>query len=84
MYQGYLSPAATACYTRAALRHYAASLNSSSWGAEGPSVLPGQGIIPDISKGRPLDKVSGDIEVGTWRLLGSPDWPPQRLNHDIV
>lgn len=75
----YLTPAATMCYTRAALRHYGASLDAASWGPEGPYVLPGQGIAPGVSKNTPKgEELKGDIEVGVWRLLGSPDWPPAR------
>lgn len=72
----YLTPAATMCYTRAALRHYAESLNTTSWNNVGPTVKAGHGILPDTSKGRIPFNVKGDIEVGVWRLLGAPNWPP--------
>lgn len=72
----YLTPAATMCYTRAALRHYAESLNATSWNNLGPTLKPGQGILPGSSKGRIPPGVKGDIEVGVWRLLGAPNWPP--------
>jgi hypothetical protein len=72
----YLSPAATMCYTRAALRYYAKSLDVDSFGSEGVSLIPGEGIAPDISKGKSMHHLKGDIEVGVWRLLGAPNWPP--------
>jgi hypothetical protein len=74
----YLSSAATMCYTRAALRAYAKVLNHKSWGAE-PFVKPGQGVAPDSRKGKLTGDERGDIEVGIWRLLGTPDWPPQLI-----
>lgn len=64
------------CYTRAAFQHYARAMNATTWGPEGPTVLPGQGVGPNSSKGRPMNGLKGDIEVGVWRLLGSPNWPP--------
>lgn len=73
----YLTPAATMCYTRAALRHYAESLNVTSWNNVGATVKAGHGILPDTSKGRIPSDVKGDIEVGVWRLLGAPNWPPK-------
>ncbi|PWN45281.1 hypothetical protein IE81DRAFT_286031, partial [Ceraceosorus guamensis] len=75
----YLTPAATMCYTRSALRAYAFSQNLQSWGtAEGPQIRKGSGIVPGTSKGSDFvkDGAHGDIEVGLWRLLGSPEWPP--------
>jgi hypothetical protein len=72
----YLSPAATMCYTRAALRSYAKVLNRSSWGSE-PFVRPGQGVGPDTRKTRFTGDERGDVEVGIWRILGTPDWPPK-------
>lgn len=74
--EGYLSPAATMCYVRAALRHYANSLDQSSWGSEGITLLPGDGVAPDSSKNAPKGHLKGDVQVGVWRLLGAPDWPP--------
>jgi hypothetical protein len=72
----YLTPAATMCYTRAALRQYAKVLNGPSWGPKGPQLLPGHGVAPDISKGKSMAHLKGDIEVGVWRMLGGPEWPP--------
>ncbi|UZJ52248.1 hypothetical protein CBS101457_001568 [Exobasidium rhododendri] len=72
----YLTPAATMCYTRAALRHYADATDPLSWGEQGPQILPGQGVAPGSSKGAKMGHLKGDIEVGVWRLLGGPNWPP--------
>ena len=87
----YLTPAATNCYLRAALKAYASVLNVDTWPREenaaawdqgGVGILPhggpGGGVAPGGGKGKDLAKVGvkGDIEYGVWRLSGSPDWPP--------
>lgn len=64
------------CYTRAALRSYASVMKPETWGVNGPELIPGEGVGPDTSKGRPMEHLKGDIEVGVWRLLGGPNWPP--------
>lgn len=88
----YLTPAATACYMRAALKAYASVLkvdtwptedNAAAWDEGGAGIVPhggpGGGVAPGGGKGKDLVKlgVKGDIEYGVWRLSGSPDWPPQ-------
>lgn len=87
----YLTPAATNCYLRAALRGYAGVLRkdtwpredgAAAWGSGGVGIVPhggpGGGVAPGGGKGKDLAKigVKGDIEYGVWRLSGSPDWPP--------
>lgn len=87
----YLTPAATMCYLRAAIRAYAGVLrkdtwpreaNAAAWDQGGVGILPhdgpGGGVAPGGGKGKDLAKVGvkGDIEYGVWRLSGSPDWPP--------
>lgn len=87
----YLTPAATMCYLRAALREYAASLDVSSWERDGITILPGQGVLPGTSRNAPMDKLKGDIEERVWSLLGGPDWPrkpqedkgPVKLRHQF-
>ena len=87
----YLTPAATNCYLRAALKAYASVLKVDTWPREGnaaawdeggvgilPKGGPGGGVAPGGGKGKDLVKVGvkGDIEYGIWRLSGSPNWPP--------
>ncbi|SPO37895.1 uncharacterized protein PSFLO_03372 [Pseudozyma flocculosa] len=82
---GYLTPAATMCYTRAALRAYASVLDVATWGQDGvdletgPHPLEGGGVVASGGKGKDLAKLGakGDIEYGVWRLSGSIDWPPR-------
>lgn len=64
------------CYVRAALRYYADSLDQASWGKDGITLLPGDGVAPDSTKNAPKGHLKGDIQVGVWRILGAPDWPP--------
>ncbi|EPQ29376.1 uncharacterized protein PFL1_03131 [Pseudozyma flocculosa PF-1] len=81
----YLTPAATMCYTRAALRAYASVLDVATWGQDGvdletgPHPLEGGGVVASGGKGKDLAKLGakGDIEYGVWRLSGSIDWPPR-------
>ncbi|SNX84763.1 uncharacterized protein MEPE_03472 [Melanopsichium pennsylvanicum] len=88
----YLTPAATMCYIRAALKAYSQVLNVDTWprddtaaawdqGGVGivPHGGPGGGVAPGSGKKADLKTlgVKGDIEYGVWRLSGSPDWPPQ-------
>lgn len=88
----YLTPAATACYVRAALRAYASVLsvdtwpkeeNAAAWDEDGNAIVPhggpGGGVAPGGGRGKDLAKVGvkGDIEYGVWRISGSPNWPPQ-------
>ena len=82
----YLTPAATMCYTRAALRAYASVQNTTTWPVDpftevngpAPQGGPGGGVVPSAAKGKDLAAmgVKGDIEYGVWRLLGSVNWPP--------
>ncbi|PWN48707.1 hypothetical protein IE53DRAFT_333240 [Violaceomyces palustris] len=84
--QRYLTPAATMCYTRAALKAYASVQEVKTWpeskidGLRGPSPKdgPGGGVVPSGGKGKDMLKLGakGDIEYGIWRLTGSIDWPP--------
>lgn len=88
----YLTPAATACYLRAALVAYAQVLKTDTWPREenapawdngGTGIVPhggpGGGVAPGGGRGKDLVKVGvkGDIEYGVWRISGSPNWPPQ-------
>lgn len=77
----YLTPAATACYIRAALISYSKSLDRSSWpNKQGPSLLEGSGVKPGAGtpKGSLKDLgVHGDVEYGVWSNLGQPEWPPK-------
>ncbi|SAM81765.1 uncharacterized protein UBRO_03095 [Ustilago bromivora] len=87
----YLTPAATNCYLRAALKAYEGVLkkdtwpieeNAAAWDEGGVGILPqggpGGGVAPGGGKGKDLVKVGvkGDVEYGVWRLSGSPNWPP--------
>ena len=87
----YLTPAATMCYLRAAIKAYAGVLKKDTWPREAnaaawdeggvgivPHQGPGGGVAPGGGKGKDLLKLGakGDIEYGIWRLSGSPDWPP--------
>jgi hypothetical protein len=84
--QRYLTPAATACYFRAALLSYASVLDRTSWpGGKGPQLKRGGGVKPGAGAGdnKGAEKLKamhleGDIELGTWELLGGPEWnwPP--------
>ncbi|PWN19702.1 hypothetical protein BCV69DRAFT_287854 [Microstroma glucosiphilum] len=84
--QRYLTPAATACYFRAALLSYASVLDRASWpGGQGPQLKRGGGVKPGAGAGDNRGAVKlkamhleGDIELGTWELLGGPEWnwPP--------
>ncbi|KAN0064640.1 hypothetical protein ACQY0O_002269 [Thecaphora frezii] len=82
----YLTPAATMCYTRAALQAYASVLERPSWGQdpmdleEGPFPQVGGGVVASGGRGKDLAQLGakGDIEYGVWRLSGSIDWPPHR------
>ncbi|SPO26657.1 uncharacterized protein UTRI_03948_B [Ustilago trichophora] len=77
----YLTPAATACYIRAALISYSNTLDRSSWpNKQGPALVEGSGVKPGAgtSKGSLKELgVKGDIELGVWQNLGQPEWPPQ-------
>lgn len=82
----YLSPAATACYLRAALISYNAVLDRRSWpSANGPQLKLGGGIRPGTgagdNKGPNLAHLHleemGDVQLATWQLLGGPEWPPK-------
>ncbi|KIS70076.1 uncharacterized protein UMAG_10184 [Mycosarcoma maydis] len=87
----YLTPAATNCYLRAAIKAYARVLkkdtwpreeNAAAWDVGGVGIVPhggpGGGVAPGSGKAKDLAAlaVKGDIEYGVWRLIGSPDWPP--------
>ncbi|CAO1624644.1 unnamed protein product [Parajaminaea phylloscopi] len=80
----YLTPAATACYWRAALEAYSQAQQASSWTAsnplnsaggtvEGPWITPGNGA----SQGHMLGSAGaiGDISYESWNLVGGGDWP---------
>lgn len=88
--QRYLTPAATACYFRAAMASYNSVLDRSSWSANrgyqqkqpaGPHLIKGGGVKPGAgagqNKGSNLKNLNleGDIELTTWELLGQPEWP---------
>lgn len=77
----YLTPAATACYIRAALISYSKSLDRSSWpNRQGPALVEGSGVKPGAGtpKGSLKDLgVKGDVELGVWSNLGQPEWPPK-------
>lgn len=79
--QRYLTPAATACYFRAALISYASVMNRTTWpGEKGATVKPGSGIKPGAGTQMGTLKelgVKGDIEYGVWINLGFPNWPPE-------
>lgn len=66
----YLTPAATACYIRAALRSYATSM-------KGEMVLkPGGGVALGAGLGEEWKgKVHGDVAYETFVALGQPAWP---------
>lgn len=81
--QRYLSPAATACYIRAALHSYSTAMDRASWNkGRGPRLVPGGGVKPGAGagdfKGDRLKElgIQGDIDVDTWKFLGQPAWPP--------
>lgn len=89
----YLTPAATNCYLRAALKAYAGVLrkdtwpreeNAAAWDEAGVGIVPnggpGGGVVAGGGKGKDLHALGakGDIEYGVWRLNGSPDWPPSK------
>lgn len=80
----YLTPAATACYVRAAIRSYASAQTDTP-----PSLRPGAGVAPGagvpvrvgIAPGEGItekweEKVHGDVSYETWLQLGQPKWPP--------
>ena len=77
----YLTPAATACYIRAALISYSKTLDRKSWpNKQGPALIEGAGVKPGAGtpKGSLKDLgVKGDVEYGVWTNLGQPEWPPQ-------
>ncbi|GAC75232.1 endoplasmic reticulum protein EP58 [Moesziomyces antarcticus T-34] len=76
----YLTPAATACYIRAALLSYSAAMDRSSWpNHQGPALKEGAGVKPGAGTPKGSLKelgVTGDIEYGVWQNLGQPEWPP--------
>ncbi|SNX85055.1 uncharacterized protein MEPE_03764 [Melanopsichium pennsylvanicum] len=76
----YLTPAATACYIRAALISYSHMLDRSSWpNKQGPALVEGSGVKPGAGTPKGSLKelgVKGDIELGVWNNLGQPEWPP--------
>ena len=77
----YLTPAATACYIRAALISYSGVLQRSSWpGGQGPKLKEGSGVKPGAGTPKGSLKelgVQGDVELGVWQNLGQPEWPPK-------
>ncbi|GAC95249.1 hypothetical protein PHSY_002824 [Pseudozyma hubeiensis SY62] len=77
----YLTPAATACYIRAALISYSKSLDRGSWpGGQGVRVEEGGGVAPGAGTNKGGLKelgVKGDVELGVWSNLGQPEWPPK-------
>lgn len=77
----YLTPAATACYVRAALISYSAAMDRTSWpGGQGPKLQEGGGVMPGAGTPKGSLKelgVKGDVELGVWSNLGQPEWPPQ-------
>lgn len=80
----YLTPAATACYFRAALRAYAESMDVKSWGSdgEGPRVRPGNGQSPGKDLGQPGAK--GDISYDSWFAADAGDWPPAAMKSGLL
>lgn len=84
----YLTPAATSCYFRAALRAYASVQESSTWTSgdfrsQGPSPHPGNGVPPPPPGGQGEAKhlgetgAVGDVSYDSWRILQMGDrWPP--------
>ncbi|TKY84762.1 hypothetical protein EX895_005842 [Sporisorium graminicola] len=77
----YLTPAATACYIRAALISYSAAMVRTSWpNGKGPVVSEGSGVKPGAGTNKGTLKelgVVGDVELGVWHNLGQPEWPPK-------
>ncbi|EST05069.1 Lipopolysaccharide-modifying protein [Kalmanozyma brasiliensis GHG001] len=77
----YLTPAATACYIRAALISYRRAMDARSWPTRQGAVLElGGGVKPGAGTPKGTLKelgVKGDIEYGVWLNLGMPEWPPQ-------
>ncbi|CBQ73577.1 conserved hypothetical protein [Sporisorium reilianum SRZ2] len=77
----YLTPAATACYVRAALMSYSAVMERTSWpGGQGAVVSEGGGVVPGAGTSKGTLKelgVKGDVELGVWQNLGQPEWPPK-------
>lgn len=77
----YLTPAATACYIRAALISYSSNLVRTSWpDQQGPKLIEGSGVVPGAGTSKGGLKqlgVKGDIELGVWSNLGQPEWPPE-------
>lgn len=68
----YLTPAATACYYRAALRAYASVQDVNSWGADGtgPKLKPGNGLKKD--------EEPGDVSFEMWMMgMRQAYWPPK-------
>ncbi|KAJ1026024.1 hypothetical protein NDA18_003684 [Ustilago nuda] len=77
----YLTPAATACYVRAALMSYGRMMDSRSWpGGQAAELREGGGVKPGAGTDKATLKdlgVKGDVEYGVWCNLGQPEWPPQ-------
>lgn len=77
----YLTPAATACYIRAALLSYSRMMDRGSWpGGQGPALVEGGGVKPGAGTDKGTLKalgVTGDVEYGVWSNLGQPEWPPK-------
>lgn len=70
----YLTPAATACYIRAAIRSYASAQVGTP-----PSLRSGAGVAPGSGVGdKWKEKVHGDVSYETWLQLGQPKWPPSK------
>jgi len=63
----YLTPSATACYIRAALRAYSEVMIHESWGVNGVELREGNGVEPGSGKGKNFGK--GDVEYGVWNLV---------------
>lgn len=78
----YLTPAATACYWRAALAAYGEAQQPSTWTNKtasadhhdkGPYVVPGNGASPGHHLGG--EGGVGDISYESWVIVGAPEWP---------
>lgn len=68
----YLTPAATNCYIRAALRSYASVMK------DGVTLKPGGGVGPGSGLEKGWQKhVHGDVAYETFVAFGQPVWPPQ-------
>lgn len=67
----YLTPTATSCYMRAALRFYSDVMVHSTWGSDGVTLEKGNGVKPDSGRGKDLKGmgVVGDVEYGVWTLV---------------